>query len=256
LVVEIGAKAMNAEQFSELRHAAVHELKRLNESCDQQFHINSWPRWDYDLERGTLTFSQEEVPKVIASIQVVGTTSIKSRAWLWSWANENLPDNVTKAVEKVRAFGEVEQLADLTQAKSKDDEFLGWEMTAIAAKLLGARGAYRCPGENGFMYMVYSALRFASEQTEADADSKRMKCATHGSGFETFACEHLISNPAQMWFSETPNTENKWPDAWCAACNVFFEHEGEWNDKNESNAKIKLLCHHCYERLRAQDNSV
>jgi uncharacterized protein DUF6882 len=65
---------MNAEQFSELRYAAVHELKRLNESCDQQFHINFWPRWDYDLERGTLTFSQEEVPKVIASIQVVGTT--------------------------------------------------------------------------------------------------------------------------------------------------------------------------------------
>lgn len=243
---------MNAEQFSDFRHAAVHELKQLNENCNKQFYLDSWPRWNYDLERGTLTFSWEDVPKVIATIQVVGTTSISGGTWLWGWANAHLPVAVTKAIEKVRELGKAEGLTELTRAKSKDDKFLGWEMTAIAAKVLGAKGAYRCPGENGFIYVVYAALRFTSELTAADIESGRVKCATHGSGFETFACEHLISNPAQEWFFDETDNETKWPDAWCAACNTLFQQEGEWNERNESNVKIKLLCHQCYERFRSQ----
>jgi hypothetical protein len=91
---------MKPEQFSEFRHDAVHELTRLNEACEKEFHIGSWPRWDYDLERGTLTFSKDGVPKVRASIQVIGTTSISGGTWMWGWANESLPSNVTKAVRR------------------------------------------------------------------------------------------------------------------------------------------------------------
>jgi hypothetical protein len=246
---------MNAEQFTDFRHEAVHDLMRLNKKCEKDFHIDSCPRWDYDLDCGTLTFSQDKVPKVIASIQVVGTTSTTDGTGLWSWANENLPTTVTKAMEKVRAFGEAENLVELTQSSCPDDEYLGWAMTAIAAKILEAKGAYRCPNDNGFAYLLYSSVRFASEQTDAATPPEQVECATHGSGFETFVCEHLLSNPAQEWFSSEPDDENKWPDAWCAACNTFFQQEGEWNEKNESKMKIKLLCHHCYERFRSQDNS-
>ena len=63
---------MEPQQFSEFRHEAVHQLTRLNEECEKEFCISSWPRWDYDLERGTLTFSQEGVPKVVASIESSG----------------------------------------------------------------------------------------------------------------------------------------------------------------------------------------
>ncbi len=246
---------MNAEQFSDFRHAAVHDLMGLNKKCDEDFHINSWPRWDYDLERGTLTFSQDKMPKVIASIQVVGTTSTTEGTWLWGWANENMPKTVTKAIEKVRVFGEAQNLAELTQSSCPDDEYLGWAMTAIAARVLEAKGAYRCPGHDGFVYLLFSSIRFASDQTETGTASEQVECATHGSGFQTYVCEHLISDPAQKWFSSEPDDNNKWPDAWCVACNAFFQEEGEWNEKNESKTKIQLLCHHCYERFRSQDNS-
>jgi uncharacterized protein DUF6882 len=246
---------MDAEQFSDFRHAAVHDLMRLNKECDKIFHINSWPRWDYDLERCTLTFSQDKVAKVIATIQVVGTTSITGGTWLWGWANENLPASATKAIKKVRAFGEAERLAELTQSSCADDEYLGWAMTAIAAKILGAKGAYRCPDDNGFVYLLYSSLRFASDQTETGTSREQLECATHGSGFKTYVCKHLVSDPAKEWFSSEADEKNKWPDAWCSACDAFFQQEGEWNERNESNTTIKLLCHHCYERLRSQGNS-
>lgn len=245
---------MKDQQFSEFRHGAVHELIRLNDLCEQKFQISSWPRWEYDFDRATLTFSQGGVPKVLASIQVVGTTSISGGTWLWGWANESLPSRVTNELANVRAFGKAEKIAELTEAELSDDEHLGWGMTAIAAKLLGAKGGYRCPGENGFVYLVYSSIQFAQDEPETMPRSERVECADHGSGFAAYACEHLVSNPAQVWFSRQPDEEHKWPDAWCATCDVFFQEQGEWNKKNESKLKIKLLCHHCYERLRSQES--
>jgi len=244
---------VNPEKFSAFLHEAVHHLQDLNKKCEEEFRISSWARWDYDLDRGTLTFSQDGQPKVVAAIQVVGSISLSSGTWLWSWANQCFPLCVTQDVEKVRAFGELENLAELTQAKRPADEHVGWKMTAIAAKVLGAKGAYRCPGENGFVYVIYSSVTIVPEGPAPEL--KQLDCATHGAGFQTFVCEHLIANPAQEWFSAEATKENKWPDAWCAACDVFFQQEGEWNKISESNIKFQLLCHRCYEMFRSRQES-
>ena len=242
---------MNAEHFATFKHEAIHELRDLNERCDRDLQIFAWPRWDYDLDRGTLTFSRDGVPGIRASIQVIGSTSKTGGTWLWAWANTSLPENVTQGAAGVRAFGQTENLPSLTEASLPDDEYLGWEMTAVAAKVLAAKGAYRCPGDNGFLYMVYTTIGFVSGEPEPGTGE--VKCETHGVGFSTYVCEHLVSDPAQEWFSSEPSDTNKWPDAWCVACDVFFQEQGEWNDKNEGKMKIKLLCHHCYERLRSRE---
>ena len=247
---------MEQESFSKFRHKAIHELMDLNELCEREFRISSWPRWEYDLDGGTLTFSEDGVPKVVASIQVVGTTSVSGGTWLWGWANESLTPKVTTQLAEVRTFGEAEKISDLTNAELPDDEYLGWAMTAVTAKVLGAKGAYRCPGENGFVYVVYSSIGFADAAPSPTIPcSDEIKCADHGRGFATYACEHLVSNPAQAWHSTAPDEQSKWPDAWCDACDAFFQKESEWNERNESRSKIKLLCHHCYERLRSKEKA-
>ncbi len=247
---------MNTEEFSAYRHEAVHRLMRLNEECEKTFQISSWPRWDYDLEAGTLTFSKDGIPKVIASILVAGTTSISGGTWLWGWANRNLPAKVTTLVGSVRAFGEGEGVAELTKEDWPDDEHLGWELTAIAARLLESKGGYCCPVDNGFVYVVYSSLRFADELVPKKPGTRKIECDTHGSAFTTYVCEHLVANPAQEWFSREPDDTNQWPDAWCAICDGYFQEEGEWNEKNESKLSVKLLCHHCYEGKRSLETSI
>jgi len=242
---------MDAEQYSAYRHEAVHELMRLNQLCEHEFTLAKWQRWDYDLDRETLTFSQDGTPKVVASIQIVGSTSMVSGTWLWSWANESDSESIKKAATRVKAFGEAENIPELTQGKLLDDEYLGWALTAVTAKIVGAKGAYRCPRENGgFLYFIFTSIGFVSVESDATPESGRVKCDKHGSGFSTFVCEHLVSNPAQRWFSQEVDEEHKWPDAWCAACDVFFQEHGEWNEKNESKLKIKILCHRCYEKAR------
>jgi hypothetical protein len=246
---------MEPEQFSKFRHKAVHELMDLNELCEKEYRISSWPKWEYDFDRGTLAFTQDGVPKVLALIQVVGTTSISGGTWLWGWANESLTSKVTAQLAKVRAFGEAENISELTNAEQPDDEYLGWGMTAVAAKLLGAKGGYRCPGENGFVYVVYSSIRFAHSDASATSDGQLVECSHHTNGFATYICEHLLANPAQEWFSNKPDEEQLWPDAWCAPCEALFLEQGEWNDKNQSRREIEMVCHHCYENLRSQRSS-
>ena len=130
----------------------------LNKRCHTEFRISTWPRWDYDLDAATLTFSANGVPRVIASIVAVGTTSRKSNTWLWAWANEHIPEAASARLLELKAFGEAEQIEALTEDSLADDEYLGWAMTAVAAHVLGAKGAYRCPGDNGFLYVVYTDL--------------------------------------------------------------------------------------------------
>ena len=243
--------AVTAEQFSKFRHESVHALELLNDQCGSVFKISSWERYDYDLDAGTLTFSQGGIPKVIASIFVAGTTSESAGNWLWSWGNGFMPELVSEPVKKVRDFGIEENIKELAEPYVPDEEHKGWELTAMAARIMQTKGAYRCPANNGFIYLLLMDLAFAD--LPASYGSKHtINCNKHGTAYATYVCEHLIAEPQQQWFSEGPNPENPWPDAWCAACDKFFREQGEWNEANESKLRIKLLCHYCYGTLHSK----
>jgi hypothetical protein len=83
---------------------------------------------------------------------------------------------------------------------------------------------------------------------------EKVTCASHGEAYATYICEHLVGAVNVDWYSEEPNKDDLWPDAWCARCQREFAAEGEWNEKSERAAglAIKLICHHCYEQFRSQ----
>ena len=140
----------------------------------------------------------------------------------------------------------------MVESSWTDDPALGWAQTALAARLLGAKGGYRCPGDNGFVYLVYTDIALAGSEGTTPRDLEPLiDCGKHKRGFKTFICEHLADNPQQRWFSSEPDEDNPWPDAWCGICNELFEEEGEWNDSNSGRLKAKLVCHRCYESARA-----
>ena len=132
---------MTENEFEEYAHTAVHDAMELNEHCKDQWGLGTWASWDYDLDEATLTFSDPDGRAPLElNIQVVGTTSNETGTWLWGWGNEHLPAVSTDALQAVREFGRKEELHLLTTAKLPDDEFLGWKLTAIAARLLNATG--------------------------------------------------------------------------------------------------------------------
>ena len=81
-----------------------------------------------------------------------------------------------------------------------------------------------------------------------------VECQTHGEQEETFVCLHLARSLSTgetvgfFWSGELRG------DAWCSACEDVRIREGgsagDWNERSEKFANIKLLCGVCYDRLR------
>jgi hypothetical protein len=61
-------------------------------------------------------------------------------------------------IQKLRSFGAKPGFEKLTQASWPGDETDGWEMTAAAAMLLSAKGAYRAPDENGALFLIFTDI--------------------------------------------------------------------------------------------------
>jgi hypothetical protein len=108
-----------------------------------------------------LVFSDGGQRKVVADIQFVGSVSPDTETWLWAWNNDSVDPELCRALLTVRAYGEAHGFPHLVSSKWPAQEVDGWEMTAIAAFLLQAKGAYRSRGESGYTFMIMTAIGWA-----------------------------------------------------------------------------------------------
>ena len=155
----------NHDWYRDWRHDAVHQLQKKNARLKSEFGLGSWPRFDYDMDAGTLIFSEGGVAKVIAEIQIVGTTSVKANNWLWAWGNSHWPAECVADSKLVRAFGEKHAIDELSHSYVESDDLgaLGWELSAVMVRLTDAPGAYRPPrNEGGALYVTYKSVAWAS----------------------------------------------------------------------------------------------
>jgi Family of unknown function (DUF6882) len=66
------------------------------------------------------------------------------------------------ALDRVRAFGQEHGLDELTVGGwEAGDEEAAWQMTAIAAKLVGAMSVYRGPDPPRHVFLLVTAVRWA-----------------------------------------------------------------------------------------------
>lgn len=150
-----GLRARNWVQdhaaFRQLSEWSLAFLEAQQEILVRDFNLAAQNHWDCDQDQARLVFSTDGKPAVICDVVIVGSLCTESQTWMWSWADESLRD--------LRDFGEergFEKLAGASWDATPDD---GWQMTAIAAKYLGAIGAYRAPDPRGFLYMVITRAR-------------------------------------------------------------------------------------------------
>lgn len=146
------------EAFSFLIADAVAVLNRKQARMRERYPIDDCERYDWDQDVGQLVFSHEGKARVIAGIAFVGGISTMTNTWMWSWANDSVSERVKAEMLSVRAFGVENNFLRLASAYWSADEHDGWEMAAIATKILGAEGAYRTPRDHGFTYMVIKDL--------------------------------------------------------------------------------------------------
>lgn len=147
------------EWYTAWREEAFRDLKAKQDQLSEVYKLGAWPRYDYDPEAATLTFSSSGDRKVVADMQAVGTTG--TRDWLWSWGNSHLPTTASAALTQVRAFGAENKIEELTSAsiKNRDLEALAWSLTAVSVRVLGGVGAYRAPSNTGSLFLILRSLQ-------------------------------------------------------------------------------------------------
>ena len=140
-------------------------LKARQAENEAKFHLSRYEHYEWHQDSGEMVFSSGGVAKVVASIQMVGDLSKRSRTWLWAWANETLDEPLKRAANAVREMGEREKIERLTTEQWAADETDGWEMTSVAAKLNQATGAYQTCDDAGCEFMLLTNIRWATPST-------------------------------------------------------------------------------------------
>jgi hypothetical protein len=144
--------------FEDLAKKSHGYLTECQEALRREYLLGSWPRYDWSQVTRQLIFSDGGRRKVVADIQFVGSVSPQAETWLWAWHNDSVDPELCKEVLAVRAYGETQGFPHLATPKWPAHEVDGWEMTAIAAFLLQAKGAYRSHGESGYTFMIMTAI--------------------------------------------------------------------------------------------------
>jgi hypothetical protein len=149
---------MTYTEFEKFIKESTAYLRACNDRANLSFGIGEYARYEYDLFRNEIWWSDSEGAKVRGKVTVVGSWSSKSDTWLWAWANPHFNDVEIGPIDQVRSFGEQEEIPKLTEQKWEAEEVDGWEMTSVSARLLESQGAYRSPDSSGSLFLLYDHL--------------------------------------------------------------------------------------------------
>ena len=136
-----------------------------------QERTNAWVR-DHGLQGRSYHWSLDDAQlvfpfgtdQVSADICVLGSVSISEGTFLWAWANEAIPTQARRGLERVREFGEENALGRLTQPEWSGDRADGLEMTAVAARVLNADGVWVAPTGDVTLFFALSNFRRGSSR--------------------------------------------------------------------------------------------
>jgi hypothetical protein len=155
------ARLDDRERATLLRHA-VRVTQAAQERSQARWGWGDHARWDYAADAATLTFTDPERPTAIADVQLVGSYSTRSGTFQWAWQTFDAGEPQAEPSARVRVFGEVRGIPQLTTANRACAVEEAWEMASIASYLLGSEGVYRAPMDHLYWFMLLSGWRTPS----------------------------------------------------------------------------------------------
>ncbi len=154
--LEAGQLAVSTDEFAALAYEACERCTvRQDAARDAWEKFASGKRWHFDAETDTIRFFDSPTGEtVVADVTITGSFSKKSDTWLWAWANQNYAESARAAMNPVRVFGEVRGIEQFQNGHWSAEEVDAWEVTQIAADLLGASAIYCAPMEHMLVFML------------------------------------------------------------------------------------------------------
>jgi hypothetical protein len=137
---------------------SVQLMKERNQSWPDRLGVAVDAPYRWDLDAGTLRF-ERSLGQLVARICLVGTASECEGTFLWSWANESIPEAAKRGLQGVHQFGTDHSLSLLTTPEFPGGRPEGLEMLAIAGRLLDAEGIFI--DRSGDVTLFFALLGFS-----------------------------------------------------------------------------------------------
>ncbi len=245
---------MKPLDYNTFAEECLEDLKVLQDKFQAEYDLEWYENWFYNQTTGLLTFNTGEVELNFKYFDV-GSFSEKSNTWKWSWDNESTLENVKSQTNVVKEFGLKLNFPKLTTEYFPSDEFEAWQFAGIAARLTNGIGVYR-PVNDRMLQIFLVITEFVDNETAQKIKDKYVECSEHECRRIAFVCQHL-NHSNKVGFHEAFETyenmnltEDEDLQAWCDACEIVREGEGEWNEKSMAFAEIKLVCELCYFEMK------
>jgi hypothetical protein len=149
---------MTQEEFTSFVEDCRDELRQKIALSVEKWKLNKFGRFIFDQEKGQIEFLDGEGPDLVCEVQIIGTYSKETRTWLWAWKSAWILDKLKDDSLKVNEFGDRHGLERLLDPKWEATEEDGWDMTAVAAHLAPAEGAYRLPNREVMIFMLLKKI--------------------------------------------------------------------------------------------------
>ena len=158
-----GSDAQSQAQFDQLVKTSTAELQ-LKQQANQVWGVDKFDRWDLDQKAGTLVFSRSDGTRATCPAQIIGSFNTEKKTWLWAWDNASVEDALKADSRKVKAYGDQHKIARLTEPSWSGEEQDAWDMTAVAAHLCDAQGAYRGPSGALQIYLIFGKVTLSKSR--------------------------------------------------------------------------------------------
>jgi hypothetical protein len=136
---------------------AVRLMQERNRAWMENYGLRGCPYvWTFD--DAQLVFSPDS-NQVIADICVLGSVSEAEGTFLWAWASDTIPEHARRGLERVREFGDRNDLELLTKPVWPRGRCDGLEMAAVAGRVLDAAGVWVAPTGDVTLYFALSNFR-------------------------------------------------------------------------------------------------
>ena len=156
------ATRLTADEQSDLLRGAFERTQALQRSAQTRWPIGGGGRWDFDDEKRTITFSDAGAPTCVADVRLVGSYSTNSNSFQWSWVLYPPDEPMVRGVTGLPEFGEVRGIEALTRRYWDCAIEEAWEMTSIAAYVLGCEAVYRAPFDDLYWFMLLDNFRVSA----------------------------------------------------------------------------------------------
>jgi hypothetical protein len=152
---------MTQDEFEVFVAKSMKLMSRSIAQCNHEWNFPSYRQWW--LSDDVLTLFDGPLPLIRCQVQVVGDYRTNCNFWRWSWCFIDFREKTIRDMALVKAFGHQHRITEITlNGMRGGDAELGWELSAVAANLLGSMSVYAAVERSRILFLLIKSVQFDS----------------------------------------------------------------------------------------------